>query len=97
MSLHRLVLEFTRDGIRLRVLYKRKDGPDPGTVACRREVRALSVEELTAALQALEGDVDDIDTSEFAMREATILCKIESEKAVTYIRNERPRRKEQET
>ncbi len=78
MSLRRLVLTFKPDGLEVRALYRSESRPNPGTVARRREVRALSVEGLTAALQPLEGDVDDIDTSEFATREDTILCKIEA-------------------
>jgi hypothetical protein len=72
MSLKRPVLEFGRDGIQLRALYRSeaKDGPNPGTKARRREVRALSVEGLTRALPALE----DLGTSGFTTREDTFLC-----------------------
>ncbi len=52
--------------------FKRKVGPNPATVARGREVRELSVEGLTVALQPLEGDVDDFDTSEFTTRKDTI-------------------------
>lgn len=78
MTLKRLVLEFGRDGeILLRALYKRQDGPAPGTKARRREVQHLSIEGLTAALQALDaGSVADLGTSGFTTREDTFLCTL---------------------
>jgi hypothetical protein len=73
MTLRRLVLEFGREGeILLRALYKRQDSPAPGTKARRGEVQALSVEGLTAALQALEGRVEVVGTSGYDVREDTL-------------------------
>ncbi len=39
-GLRRLVLEFGRDGIQLRALYKTQAGPGPSTKARKREDRA---------------------------------------------------------
>lgn len=41
MTLQRLVLTFRPDGLEARVLYRRQAGPNPGTVARRREVAQL--------------------------------------------------------
>ncbi len=72
MTLERLVLTFTADGIQVRTLYRTKAGPGPGTQARAREVRELTRAGLTAALEALEGRVDVIGTSGFETREDTI-------------------------
>jgi hypothetical protein len=45
-------VDFTREGVQLRTLYRRKDGPSPGTKAGRREVEQLARSGLTAALEA---------------------------------------------
>ena len=59
-ELHRIVVDYARDGIRLRALYRRDSeasdrvaSPGPGTKARRREVAALAragLEEVLAAL-----------------------------------------------
>ena len=58
MTLQRLVLTFKPDGVEVRTLYHRKDGPNPGTKARTREVAELAKEGLREALEALEGRVD---------------------------------------
>jgi hypothetical protein len=61
MTLRRLVLIFERDGIQVRTLYRRKDGPGPSTKARRREVEQLARTGLERALGALDaGDVADL-------------------------------------
>ena len=73
MTLQRLVITFGRDS-EIRVLYRRKDGPNPGTVRRRREVEQLAREGLTTALEALDAgdDVADLGTSGFTTREDTL-------------------------
>jgi len=72
MTLQRLVLTFTREGVEIRTLYRSKDGPNPGTKARRKEVTELTRASLTEALEALEGCVDVIGTSGYELREDTI-------------------------
>ena len=72
MTLQRLVLTFTREGVEIRTLYRSKDGPNPGTKARCREVTELTRASLTEALEALEGRVDVIGTSGYEVREDTI-------------------------
>ncbi len=72
MTLKRLVLEFGRDGIRVRALYERHDGPGPGTKSRAREVTELTRTGLERALTALEGHVDVIGTSGYEVREDVI-------------------------
>ncbi len=75
MTLKRLVLDFARDGIRVRALYRTKAAPGPGTKARGREVRELARAGLLEALEALDaGDVEDLGTSGFTTREDTFLC-----------------------
>ena len=69
MTLQRLVLTFKPDGLEARVLYRRKSGPNPGTKARRREVAQLARTGLLEALEALEGDVEDLGTSGYEVRE----------------------------
>ncbi len=64
MSLQRLVLTFDRDAVAVRVLYRTKAGPGPGTKARAREVRELARAGLVEVLEALDaGDVEDLGTS----------------------------------
>ncbi|MDP9477284.1 MAG: hypothetical protein M3R38_16655 [Actinomycetota bacterium] len=72
MTLERLVLTFTADGIQARVLYRTKAGSGPGTKARAREVREVTRTGLERALEALEGRVDVIGTSGFETREDTL-------------------------
>ena len=69
MTLQRLVLTFKPDSVEVRTLYRRKSGPNPGTKARRREVSELVRTGLLEALEALEGDVEDLGTSGFEVRE----------------------------
>ncbi len=69
MTLQRLVLTFKPDGLEARVLYRSKSGPNPGTKARRREVAQLARTGLREALEALEGDVEDLGTSGYEVRE----------------------------
>lgn len=72
MTLKRLVLEFGRDGIQLRALYKTQDGPGPSTKARRQEVTTLVRTGLEQALEALEGRVDVFGTSGYEVCEDTL-------------------------
>ncbi len=72
VTLQRIILTFKPEGLEARVLYRTKDGPNPGTKARAREVRELTRAGLAAALEALEGHVDVIGTSGFETREDTI-------------------------
>ncbi len=71
--LERLVLTFKPEGIEARALYRSeaKAGPNPGTKARAREVRALTRTGLERALMALDGSarVDLLGTSGFTQRE----------------------------
>lgn len=78
MTLERLVVTFTADGIHVRTLYRTKAAPGPGTQARRREVAELTRAGLTRALEALEGPVEDLGTSGFTTREDTFLCNTAS-------------------
>ena len=69
MTLQRLVLTFKPDGLEVRTLYRSKSGPNPGTKARRREVSELVRTGLQDALEALEGDVEDLGTSGYEVRE----------------------------
>ncbi len=69
MTLQRLVLTFKPDGLEVRTLYRSKSGPNPGTKARRREVAELARTGLLEALEALEGDVEDLGTSGYEVRE----------------------------
>ena len=69
MTLQRLILTFKPDGLEVRTLYRRKSGPNPGTKARRREVSELVRTGLQDALEALEGDVEDLGTSGYEVRE----------------------------
>jgi hypothetical protein len=54
VTLQRLVLTFTREGVEIRALYRTKQGPNPGTKTRQREVTELAGSGLTQALEALE-------------------------------------------
>jgi len=69
MTLQRLVLTFKPGGLEARVLYRRQAGPNPGTVARRREVAQLARTGLREALEAIEGRVEDLGTSGYEVRE----------------------------
>jgi hypothetical protein len=69
MTLVRLVLTFKPGGLEVRTLYRSKGGPNPGTKARRREVAQLARTGLQDALEAIEGDVEDLGTSGFEVRE----------------------------
>jgi hypothetical protein len=74
MSLQRLVLSFTREGIEIRTLYRRKNGPSPGTKTRAREVTALAREGLREALETLEGCVDIVGSG-YDVREDVIAAE----------------------
>jgi len=75
MTLQRLVLTYTRHGVEVRALYRRRsqDGPNPGTKARQREVSSLAREGLREALRALEGDAELVGCSGFSQREDVLL------------------------
>lgn len=76
-SLRHLVVEFKREGIEIRTLYRRRsqDGPNPGTKTRAREVAALAREGLKEALKALEGRVDVVGESGYDVREDVIVAE----------------------
>jgi hypothetical protein len=74
MTLRRLVLDFTGEGIEIRTLYRTKQCPNPGTKARRREVTELTREGLSTALEALERRVDVIGTSGYDVRQDVLLA-----------------------
>ncbi len=73
MSLKRIMLTFTREGVEIRTLYRTKQGPNPGTKARQREVTELARSGLREAQAALEGRVDVVGTSGFTQREDVLL------------------------
>lgn len=78
MTLQRLVLAFTREGVEIRALYRTQQGPNPGTKARQREIEELVREGLTQALDALEGGVECVGTSGFTTREDILLVTASS-------------------
>ena len=74
MSLQRLVLDYRTGELVLRVLYRRQDVPNPGTVRRRREAEDLAREGLREALRALEGGAEVVGTSGFTTREDILLA-----------------------
>ena len=70
-QLQRLVIDFTREGLEIRTLYRRRnqDAPGPNSKARLREVEELSREGLRQALASLEGGAECIGTSGFTTRE----------------------------
>jgi hypothetical protein len=73
MTLQRLVLTFKREGVEIRALYRKKDGPAPNTKACRREVTELARSGLQDALEALQG-AECVGTSVFTTRKDVLLA-----------------------
>lgn len=76
MTLQRLVLNFTREGVEIRALYRTKSGPNPGTKARTREATELASTGLQDALKALESDAgaESVGTSGFTTREDVLLA-----------------------
>ncbi len=72
MTLQRLVLTYTPEGVELRALYRSSSGPAPNTKARRQQVTELARAGLVGALEALEGRVDVVGTSGFETREDTL-------------------------
>jgi hypothetical protein len=73
-DLKRLVLDYRSGELVVRCLYRTEGEAGPNTKARRREVSELTREGLSAALEALEGRVDVVGTSEFTTREDIVLC-----------------------
>jgi hypothetical protein len=74
VTLQRLVLTFTREGVEIRTLYRTESGAGPNTKARRREVEDLAGEGLRQALVSLEGRVDIVGTSGFTQRQDVLLA-----------------------
>jgi hypothetical protein len=74
MTLQRLILDYRDSEIVVRALYRRQDGPNPGTKARAREVSRLARSGLQDALRALEGDVEVVGTSGFTQKEDVLLA-----------------------
>jgi hypothetical protein len=74
MTLQRLVLTFTREGVEIRTLYRRRGqgGPGPNSKGRRREVEELTRDGLTRALEALDAGAECVGTSGFTTREDTL-------------------------
>ena len=69
MTLQRLVLTYTREGVEIRALYRTASGAGPSTKARRREVVGLTRAGLELALEARDGRVDVVGTSGYEVRE----------------------------
>ncbi len=73
MTLQRLVITFTREGLEIRTLYRRRnqDAPGPNSKARTREVTELARAGLQDALEALDSEagVECVGTSGFTQRE----------------------------
>jgi hypothetical protein len=71
VQLQRLVLEFKGPEVIIRTLYKTDDAAKlgPNTKARTREVTELARAGLTAALEALEDDVEMVGVSGYQVRE----------------------------
>jgi len=76
VSLQRLVLTFTREGIEIRTLYRTKHGHNRGTRARHWEITELTRTGLTQALDTLESDtgVEVVWTRGFTTREDILLA-----------------------
>jgi len=74
MTLQRLVLDFRTGELVVRCLYRRTDGPNPGTKSRGREVTELIRTGLQDALEALEGATQCVGTSGFTTREDVLLA-----------------------
>ncbi len=75
MTLRRLILDFTGDGIQLRAAYRTQSRSGPGTKARAREVEDLARGGLRRALEALEGEVEMVGTAGFETREDTLAAE----------------------
>jgi hypothetical protein len=82
VTLQRLVLTFSREGVEIRTLYRTKHAPNQGTKASQREVEELVCEGLRQALVSLEGRVDVVGTSGYEVREDTLLLAATSADAL---------------
>lgn len=70
----RLVITFSPDGITAHVLYRTRNGPNPGTKKRAREAAELARGGLRAALAALEGSVESVGEAGFETREDSLFC-----------------------
>lgn len=72
----RLIVEFTREGVEVRTLYRSQasPGPGPSTKARAREAAKIARAGLSAALEVLDGEhaVELVGTAGFETREDTI-------------------------
>ena len=73
-QLQRLVVEFRAGELVVRALYRRTEGPSPGTKARAREVQELTGAGLQDALKALESESKCVGTSGFTTREDVLLA-----------------------
>jgi hypothetical protein len=80
MTLQRLVLDFRTGELVVRCLYRRTDGPNPGTKSRAREVTQLTRTGLHDALEALEGGAEWVGTSGYVVREDTISVDVARKK-----------------
>ena len=70
MDLRCLIVAIEPDGLEMRVLSDRRDGPNRETLSCQREVRTLARRGLQRTLEVVaDGDVEMIGSSGFTMRE----------------------------
>jgi hypothetical protein len=74
MTLQRLVLDFRSEELVVRCLYRTEGEAGPNTKVRRREVTELTLQGLSAGLEALKGRVDVVGTSGFMTREDIVLC-----------------------
>jgi hypothetical protein len=73
VSLQRLVITFKPEGVKVCILYRSEDGPNPVTKGRVREATGLVRWGLTAALEALDaGGAEDLGSSGYEVREDTI-------------------------
>jgi hypothetical protein len=80
MTLQHLVLDFRTGELVVRCLYRRTDGPNPGTKSRAREVTQLTRTGLHDALEALEGGAECVGTSGYVVREDTISVDVARKK-----------------
>jgi hypothetical protein len=78
MTLQRVIITFKPEELVVHALYRTQYGPRPNTKARTREVRELTREGLTQALEALEG-TECVGTSEFTTREDVLLATTSSD------------------
>lgn len=77
MSLQRLVLTFKPEAVEIRVLYRTRSGPNPGTKARAREITQLARTGLEQVLETLREPqrVDVVGESGYEVREDVIAAK----------------------